>query len=208
MSHQRQCAAPNCNTNPRTLIRLFCATLFATTIWAQAQTLTVLHEFTGNGDGARPGGMTKDRAGNLYGSTAYGGDFSCNGGDGGPPGCGVLFRLKKEGTGWVLNPLYTFPGSLQGELSNYPGGLAIRSQRRLLRHQLSRRERPRNLWRWQHFQRYSCSRRPTVGPRSMVLQPHLRVYGEFRRRKSYRDSPAPFRPGRKYLWNHRIWRRF
>ena len=125
MSCHPQRATSNFNTNPRTIITLLCGLIFATTIWVQAQTFTVLHEFTGHNDGARPGGMTKDRAGNLYGSTAYGGDFSCNGGDGGPPGCGVLFKLKKDDTGWVLNPLYTFPGSLQGYLSNYPGGLAI-----------------------------------------------------------------------------------
>jgi len=95
-----------------------------------AQTLTVLHQFTGHDDGARPGaGMTMDRAGNFYGSTAYGGDWSCNnasfGGGGTPPGCGVLFKLKKAASGWVLNPLYIFPGSLQDYLPNYPGGLAI-----------------------------------------------------------------------------------
>jgi hypothetical protein len=97
---------------------------------AQAQTLTVLHEFMGHDDGARPGaGMTMDRAGNLYGSTMYGGDWSCTGleagGGGSPPGCGVLFKMKKTGSGWVLDPLYVFPGDLQDYLPNYPGGLAI-----------------------------------------------------------------------------------
>lgn len=101
----------------------FLAAILTTSL--HAQTLTVLHEFTGHNDGARPGGLIKDRAGNLYGSTAYGGDFSCNGGDGGVPGCGVLFEVKRDGSGWILNPLYIFPGSGQGDLSNYPGGLAI-----------------------------------------------------------------------------------
>ena len=98
---------------------------------AYAQTLTVLHQFSGGeSDGARPGaGMTMDRAGNLYGSTIYGGDESCTGleagGGGAPPGCGVLFKMKKSGSGWLFIPLYIFPGDLQDYLPTYPGGLAI-----------------------------------------------------------------------------------
>jgi hypothetical protein len=37
---------------------------------ARAQTLTVLHTFTGGADGGEPqAGLTMDRAGNLYGTT-------------------------------------------------------------------------------------------------------------------------------------------
>jgi uncharacterized repeat protein (TIGR03803 family) len=52
-------------------------------------TETVLYNFTGAGDGADPfGGLVRDAAGNLYGATAYGGDFtSC------VFGCGVVFKL-------------------------------------------------------------------------------------------------------------------
>ena len=113
-----------------TLVIMFVLAMTATPA-AYAQTLTVLHAFTGGqNDGARPGaGMTMDRAGNLYGSTIYGGDWSCTGleagGGGAPPGCGVLFKVKKRSSGWIFIPLYIFPGDLQGYLPNYPGGLAI-----------------------------------------------------------------------------------
>ncbi len=63
-----------------------------------AQTFTLLHTFTGGGDGGEPGGLISDRAGNLYGDTFFGG---LNGG-------GTIFKLKQTGSGWVLNPLYEF----------------------------------------------------------------------------------------------------
>jgi uncharacterized repeat protein (TIGR03803 family) len=51
---------------------------------------TVLHSFTGGKDGSRPwAGLTIDNEGILYGTTAAGGDASCN-----PPiGCGVVFKI-------------------------------------------------------------------------------------------------------------------
>ncbi len=63
-----------------------------------AQMFTVLHTFTGGGDGGIPGGLILDRAGNLYGATATGG---LNGG-------GTVFRLKHTNSGWLVNPLYEF----------------------------------------------------------------------------------------------------
>ncbi len=53
---------------------------------------TVLHSFTGGVDGAfPPAGVIIDQVGNLYGTTAAGGDRSCALGNG--AGCGVVFRL-------------------------------------------------------------------------------------------------------------------
>ena len=46
---------------------------------AQAQTFTVLYTFTGGVDGADPiTALTRDAAGNLYGTTSDGGPFGCD----------------------------------------------------------------------------------------------------------------------------------
>jgi uncharacterized repeat protein (TIGR03803 family) len=84
---------------------------------APAQTLTVLHNFTGGLDGKIPyTGLTMDRAGNLYGTTAYGG-FTGNdcAQAGNVGGCGTIFRLAREGSGWAFNPLYQFQGYPSGD---------------------------------------------------------------------------------------------
>jgi uncharacterized repeat protein (TIGR03803 family) len=71
----------------------------------QAQTYKVLYNFTGGQDGAYPkAGLTMDRAGNLYG-TAY---------QGGSSNRGTVFKLGRNGSGWVLSPLYSFTGRLDG----------------------------------------------------------------------------------------------
>jgi len=70
-----------------------------------AQTYTVIHDFTGGGDGEAPyTGLTIDAAGNLYGTTVAGGNN----------GAGVIFKLKRGGSGWQLTPIYTFTGGADG----------------------------------------------------------------------------------------------
>jgi uncharacterized repeat protein (TIGR03803 family) len=54
---------------------------------------SVLHAFTGGNDGAKPaGGLLKGKGNDhyLYGTTANGGDSSCNA----PYGCGTVFKVK------------------------------------------------------------------------------------------------------------------
>jgi len=73
-----------------------------------AQTYTVIHTFTGGGDGGGPeGGLTMDAAGNLYGTTA---------GYAQPCGsqCGTVFKMKPTGQGWLLTTLYKFTGGSDG----------------------------------------------------------------------------------------------
>jgi uncharacterized repeat protein (TIGR03803 family) len=49
-----------------------------------------LHDFTGGSDGAFPeSNVTIDANGNLYGTTSFGGDSTCNPGQ----GCGVIWTI-------------------------------------------------------------------------------------------------------------------
>src|SRR5271157_705546 len=67
---------------------------------AQAQTFTVLHTFSGGAGGNEPqAGVTMDAGGNLYGTTYIGGTDAC------PDGCGIVFKLGKKGSGWILTTM-------------------------------------------------------------------------------------------------------
>jgi hypothetical protein len=82
-------------------------------------TETVLYVFKGNGsnDGASPyGGLVIDDAGNLYGTTGYGGTGDCEV-LGSKLGCGTVFELsppKEKGGAWTESVLYSFPNAKQG----------------------------------------------------------------------------------------------
>ena len=66
---------------------------------------SVLYSFTGtNGDGANPnGGVIMDSAGNLYGTTMYGGNGACQGVGAVPAGCGTVFKLSTTGNETILH---------------------------------------------------------------------------------------------------------
>ena len=82
-------------------------------------TETVLHVFRGKqyNDGEFPsGGVIADAAGNIYGTTAYGGTGDCVllGIKG---GCGTVFELsppQTKGGRWTYTILYSFPNAKQG----------------------------------------------------------------------------------------------
>ncbi|MGA9642105.1 MAG: choice-of-anchor tandem repeat GloVer-containing protein [Terriglobales bacterium] len=73
---------------------------------AQAQTETVLYNFTGGSDGRNPySRLTSDGAGNFYGTTFNGGVFAS----------GTVFELSPNPNGgWNETVLYSFTGGLDG----------------------------------------------------------------------------------------------
>jgi uncharacterized repeat protein (TIGR03803 family) len=73
-------------------------------------TETVLHNFTGGTDGIIPtGGLLRDKAGNLYGTTSQGGSSND----------GVLFKINPRGKETIL---HTFTGSAKdGKYPTYTG---------------------------------------------------------------------------------------
>jgi len=71
---------------------------------AQAQTLTVLHNFTGGQDGGSPNSGLTLKGENLYGSTPLYGGF----------GYGAVYQLKHKISNWIFNPIYSFAGFSDG----------------------------------------------------------------------------------------------
>jgi uncharacterized repeat protein (TIGR03803 family) len=66
----------------------------------------VLYSFTGaGGDGASPwAGLVFDQAGNLYGTTEFGGAY----------GYGTIYELSPSGSGWTEKVLYSFQNQADG----------------------------------------------------------------------------------------------
>jgi uncharacterized repeat protein (TIGR03803 family) len=81
---------------------------------AGAQTFKVIYDFKGGSDGGQPfAGLISDAQGNLYGTTARGGNAACG-------GCGTVFRIAPDGTETAL---YAFAGGSDGA---YPGAPLVR----------------------------------------------------------------------------------
>ncbi len=84
-------------------------------------TENILYNFTGNADGRQPSeGLVFDQNGNLFGTTAFGGNLQACGG-----GCGTVFELSppaQPGGQWKETVLYTFQGSFDGQ---YPGAVVF-----------------------------------------------------------------------------------
>ena len=125
------CAADGCNPNAG-LTRDSAGNLYGTTAYGGAPGAgnvfkldtsgneTSLYSFTGGPDGGYPAsGVILDRAGNLYGTTANGGNTSASNCGYYGPGCGVVYRVSPAGDESVL---YTFTGGTDGNFPN--AGLA------------------------------------------------------------------------------------
>lgn len=100
------------NTYALSLIALLLATAVAV-LPAQAQTYTVLHDFTAAPDGALPNPIIRDAHGNLFGTTKDGGLPSCGLGT-----CGTVYKIDSAGNYTIL---YDFEGGGNG--SNPDAGL-------------------------------------------------------------------------------------
>ena len=72
---------------------------------------TVVYNFSGYADGATPYGLATDSAGNLYGTTEFGGDLTCYR----PYGCGTVYKLDATGK---KTTLHRFNGLTDGAEPN------------------------------------------------------------------------------------------
>src|SRR5581483_735870 len=86
-------------------------TVFQLTPSATGYTHTVLYSFTNGPDGGQPyKGVTLDAQGNLYGTTVIGGSGGTCAGE----GCGVVYKLTKNGSAWTQSVIYNFTGHNDG----------------------------------------------------------------------------------------------
>ena len=106
----------SCNSLSRTIshtatVALALVIILALTVTltqsAQGQTFTVIHDFTGGGDGARPfAGVTIDASGHLYGTNTE----------------GAVFTMRRQGPDWIFTPL-SETGSFGGVIRDAGGSL-------------------------------------------------------------------------------------
>jgi hypothetical protein len=87
-----------------------CGVVFELQRTASGWTESILHSFDYRDGGQPLGGLAIDSAGNLYGTTPYGGQPNT------PPfdPTGTIFELQRTGSGWSFKVLYRFPSDAGG----------------------------------------------------------------------------------------------
>ena len=90
--------------------------LLSVCAYAAGPKAQTLHSFTGGTDGGYPyGPVVQDKAGNLYGSTGFGGDLTSLCAEvNNTPGCGVVFKIDTTGQFTVLHSFDGFDGQWVG----------------------------------------------------------------------------------------------
>jgi uncharacterized repeat protein (TIGR03803 family) len=95
-------------------LAIWFAMALASSLPAQSQTYSVIHEFTGGADGGQPAaGPTFDKSGNLYGTSFYGGTSY-----------GLVYKASRQGSAsssisWALDPIYSFNNAEGGAYPDY-----------------------------------------------------------------------------------------
>jgi uncharacterized repeat protein (TIGR03803 family) len=84
-----------------------CGTVFKLTSSGTSYSETVIHRFTPTGGNLPTSGLTMDTSGDLYGVTTYGGTGICEV-ISGPTGCGVVYKLTRDGSSYDYSILHHF----------------------------------------------------------------------------------------------------
>lgn len=91
-----------------------CGTVFELEKTASGWKENTLYEFQGGNDGEAPSaGLVFDAAGNLWGTTSYGGTGTCTSYE--DSGCGTVFKLTLSHGAWTKSTIYNFTGGSDGE---------------------------------------------------------------------------------------------
>jgi uncharacterized repeat protein (TIGR03803 family) len=104
------------------VLAILTVTTLLTATRAAAQQEKVLHSFNISGQGGSypNAGLISDAAGNLYGTTVYGGTGVC--GSAAPTGCGTVFQLRRNSSGgWTEKVLHNFDNDGKDGFYPYAG---------------------------------------------------------------------------------------